>query len=253
MNYVIAYSSDKGNVKSVNQDSLYFVEGAYKSKNFAVLALCDGMGGVQLGERISSTIVYTIQEKIIDIIIRFIEEQNQDVFYFEVQKIVTNLNELAIEYGKQNNIRLGSTLSLLVCINYETYIFNIGDSRVYKIDDLISQISKDDTLIQQEIDRNLISKKDAKNDKRKNILTACIGIENDAVLKINTDVINQDTMYLLCSDGYRNVFEIKEVYSELKKAKTKQELTAVLDKSIIEIKKRKEEDNISVMVVKLYE
>lgn len=253
MNYVIAYSSDKGNIKSVNQDALYFVEGAYKANNFAVLALCDGMGGVQLGERISATIIYTIKEKIAEMIIRFIEEKNQDLFYFEIQKMVTELNDLAIGYGNQNNIKLGSTLSLLVCINQDTYMFNIGDSRIYKIDDVISQISKDDTLIQQELDRKLITKQQAKTDTRKNILISCIGVENDAVLKVNTDVINQNTMYLLCSDGYRNVFEISEIYHDLRKAKNKQELTDILNRSVLEIKKRKEEDNISVMVVKAYE
>lgn len=253
MKYVIAYCSDKGIVKSINQDALYYVDGVYKADSFAVLALCDGMGGVQLGERISSTIIFTIKEKIIDLIIKFIKDKNQDLFYFEIQKIITNLNELAINYGKKHNIKLGSTLSLLICLNSNTYMFNIGDSRIYKIDDVISQISKDDTLVQQKLDRNLITIDQAKEDVQKNVLISCIGIENDAVLKVNTDIINQDTMYLLCSDGYRNVFEIREIYHELKKANDKQNLTAILRKSVEEIKERKEEDNISVMVVKAYE
>ena len=56
------------------------------------------------------------------------------------------------EYGENKDIKLGTTLSLLLVINNVYYIYNIGDSRTYIIYESVNQITKDQSYVQREVD-----------------------------------------------------------------------------------------------------
>lgn len=61
MNFEIAYCTEVGCRKSVNQDSLYIKQIRLEEKNILLAVICDGMGGLAQGELASAT--ETIKER----------------------------------------------------------------------------------------------------------------------------------------------------------------------------------------------
>lgn len=75
-----------------------------------------------------------------------------------------------LTYAKQNQISMGTTLVILLCIEDHYYIMNVGDSRAYLLGHSIWQLTKDQTLIEREIEAGRITREQAYDDPRQSIL-----------------------------------------------------------------------------------
>lgn len=62
MEYIVAAESDIGIAKSVNQDSLCVKVAETELGNAALLLICDGMGGLAMGELASAEVVQSFSE-----------------------------------------------------------------------------------------------------------------------------------------------------------------------------------------------
>ena len=202
-------NSDIGIVRNVNEDD-YCI---FKNKNGDWLAVvCDGIGGNAAGEVASHIAISTLRDAFL--------EAPEFLKDFEVnQWIHRNLNRAndKIFDESKKNVKykgMGTTCVGLIVTKLASYIFNVGDSRVYAdYSDGLIQMSEDHTVIAQLLREGRISLEDAKFHAQKNTLTNALGVWH--VFRIDTNKIQSNYKYVLvCSDGLHGYVEhevIKEI------------------------------------------
>ena len=136
MNYLIAAQTDIGPVKKTNQDS-YCIQTA-RSKQYGNLlfaVVCDGMGGLKKGEVASATVVARFTDWFAQSLPILLSQRTMDFALLrkEWTHWLNRLNADIGNYGLDHNISLGTTVVAALCIGNKLYVVNIGDSRLYKI------------------------------------------------------------------------------------------------------------------------
>lgn len=253
MRFLAAAYSDIGIKKKTNQDSLMvkIADTDYGEVCFAVV--CDGMGGLSKGELASATLIRQFA--------LWFEREFPELLYRGIspeylrrnwEQLIYETNYRLGAYSSQHQVKLGTTVAaLLVCENMY-YVINVGDSRVYELADGINCLTRDQTLIQREIDLGNLTPEEAKKDRRRNVLLQCVGASNVINPEFVFGAVNPGSHFLLCSDGFRHVLSRKEMYRKLgpMAVRSEREMEKNL-KYMIELNKyRREEDNISAVLIR---
>ena len=245
-----------GNVRDNNEDNFYVNE-EYKKSTLSLneyyedsnirkqylYAVCDGMGGEELGEAASMIAVKTLalyqEADIKSNIINYIQEAN---------KLICD------EIEKNDGVRMGTTLALLYINEGKAIAYNIGDSRVYLFrKNKLIQLSEDHTQAQRLVDLGLLKKSAAANHKDKHKLTQHLGIfPNELIIEpYESQEINikQNDIFLLCSDGLTDMLSDDDIAGILS---DKQEGTKALAKKLMEkALQNGGKDNITVVLSKV--
>lgn len=233
--------TDKGIVREQNQDG-YFVTAFDENNCFAVV--CDGMGGPNAGDVASELAVTNISE-------RFVAAWRQGISLFSVKNImITALNAANIvifdEATENADYKgMGTTAVAAYVSGNDVLIANIGDSRAYLIDNGISQITKDNSLIQEMIDSGKLSLEEAKHFPYKNVITRALGIEGHVDIDFTDIKLNEGNTLLLCSDGLTNYVSDNEILQIIKDS----DIKTVSGKLIETANKNGGGDNITVVVI----
>lgn len=252
MKFIATADTDVGISKKINQDSLLIKHATTDDGKEVLMAIvCDGMGGLSKGELASATVVKAFSEWFDEQLPYELEDVNMEIIASNWSYLLKDLNIKIHEYGNQFKYQLGTTFSGILFIDDEYVILHVGDSRVYKIDNSIKQMTTDHTFVQREIEAGTMTLEQSKVDKRRNLLLQCVG----ASKKVEPEIIYGKTtqgVYMICSDGFRHEVMEKELFDSLKPInlinKTSMHNNA---KNLIElIKSRKEKDNISVILIK---
>lgn len=255
MNYIISASTDIGIRKNTNQDSL-FVRTLNTNQGKMVFAvLCDGMGGLAKGEVASATLIDAFtgwMNTSLSVLSQNTIDEN--VIRNQWETIVTSYNEKIMNYGKQNGVNLGTTVSALLLTDSKYYILNIGDSRVYEISDTFMQLTKDQTLVAKEVEKGLLTPEQAEIDERRNVLLQCVGASNIVVPDFFFGTTKLNAVYLLCSDGFRHTLSPQEIHTAFHPSYMCDcTIMGEREKQMIELnKQRNEDDNISVITIRTY-
>jgi len=247
----IAYFTNVGNVRKNNEDALLIqdkivwnislnkVYFEYIDSDYILLAVADGMGGHKKGElaaRITLETLRKLKPKTLDEIKQSIEEARK--------KLEMYVKEFPSAMG------LGTALAGLVKNGYRGIVFNVGDCRVYKkIGKFLRRLTKDHTLVEELIDRGLLTEEEAKFFPNKNVLTSAVIGDNyqtkmDIYLKEIS--IKKNDIYLICSDGLWEVFE-KE---ELERLFNSEDLREISENILKELKGKVLRDNVSFILAK---
>lgn len=257
MNYKISADTDIGIKKSANQDCLIVRKAKYASKNIVFAVLCDGMGGLSEGEVASRSM---LEEMISWFDNTYSANLSNGYTEAELKSqwlsLVEKENLLLNEYGRSKNIKLGTTLTAMLIEDDTYYILHLGDCRIYEITkEYIKQLTADHTVIAREIFLGRLTREQAQIDPRRNILLQCIGASDEVKPDFLSGKIENDSFYLICSDGFRHMVDEKEIYETFNKIKnTVQEDMKSSIREIIDLNKnRKETDNISAIVIRSWE
>ena len=142
--------------------------------------LCDGMGGLANGELASATVIRAM-EQWFETDFPQILRQVTDVEEI-LEKVKNNwygtanaLNLQLAQYVEGTGKRMGTTIVALLMIKNEYFIMNVGDSRAYAISNQVYQLTKDQSLVQQQIDLGRVRPEDAERHPQRNVLLQCIG------------------------------------------------------------------------------
>lgn len=255
MNFIVQASTDRGNTKEKNQDSLSVkvVNTSIGKMVFAVL--CDGMGGLEKGEVASATIVNAYNKWLINELPLLC---NTGISDGDIRRawvgIADEYNEKIKSYGKSHGVSLGTTLTAMLITSNRYYIINIGDTRAYEIDKEVIILTRDQTLVAREIDHGRLTKEEAAVDSRRNVLLQCIGASDHIYPDMFFGVTKKDTVYMLCSDGFRHEISQEEIYAYMQPSQMSDpnRMKANMDMLIQLNKDRLERDNISVIAVRTY-
>jgi serine/threonine protein phosphatase PrpC len=197
-----AVRSDLGLVRGNNEDSVY--------AGPRLLAIADGMGGHAAGE-VASKIVIGTMESLDD-------DRSLGDLMAALREAVLDANQ-RISDAVQKNPDLdgmGTTLTALRFVGSRVGLVHVGDSRAYLLrNDLLTQITHDDTYVQYLVDTGKITPDEAKDHPRKSvILRALRGAEVDPDVSIRE--ARAGDRYLLCSDGLSDVVSPETIAETLR-------------------------------------
>ena len=204
--------TDVGRRREVNQDYVYATDQAVGPfPNLLVVA--DGMGGHKAGDFASK---YTVE-----VVKRELETSRAGKPAAILKKIVRTANRELIEAASQD-VKLegmGTTLVAATVIDHTLYFANIGDSRLYLINDKIRQLSKDHSLVEEMVRLGGIKAEDARNHPDKNIITRAMGVKADAEADFYEFHIKRGDVILMCTDGLSNMVEDEDMFGLVKGAR----------------------------------
>ena len=190
--------TDVGRVRANNEDAVV-VDAA---NGIAVLA--DGMGGYNAGEVASALAVDLICSELG----RWLGEaaalaQPRDIRR-AMEICVDNANRSIFEaaYTHDAYAGMGTTLVMTVLQRETLLIGHVGDSRAYRYrEGLLQQLTRDHSLLQEQVDMGLITEQEAAGSANRNLVTRALGVEDTVLLDVQEQAVEPGDLYLLCSDG----------------------------------------------------
>ncbi|MBP1712160.1 MAG: protein serine/threonine phosphatase [Deltaproteobacteria bacterium] len=161
--------TDTGLKRSNNEDSFLC------HPDLALWAVADGMGGAASGEVASRIFVDTAFEVFSGIEATAAKEDS-----LIVQEIFRIANERIFLSAKNNRQYhgMGCTAELLAFSGEDYLVGHVGDSRTYLFrDGDLKQLTRDHSLVQDQLDRGLITVEEAKNHALRNVILRAVGVE----------------------------------------------------------------------------
>lgn len=253
MGIFASYYTDKGIVKQVNQDSLS-VKIVNSPKGKIVFALvCDGMGGLSQGEVASKEVVIAFNNwfatRFSDMVMG--DCFSKEVLYEQWQEIAESLNDKLDRYANNRDMMMGTTVSALLIYMDHYYICHVGDSRIYRIDSKVQQITMDHTLVAQEVRLGMLTEEEAENDPRRSVLLQCIGASSIIEPQFTEGKVEGEATFLLCSDGFvhkNSDNDLQRVFAPAN-IKNKEHGNELCKEMVFHAMEQDERDNISVVIV----
>lgn len=253
--YIISASTDIGNVKMTNQDSLGVKALTVREKKVVLAVLCDGVGGLEKGEVASATMVKAFSEWAINRLPYLTQAGiSEETIQNEWTKLIAEYNEKIKAYGKKCGVKLGTTIAAILLVENKYYIVNIGDSRVYEIFEQSVVLTRDQTIVAKELELGFITPEQAAVDSRRNILLQCIGVSDEVYPDFFFGDVKKNAVYMLCSDGFRHEISSNEIYAVFRPDNMMSvEQMKINELALIQLNKQRDErDNISVITIKTY-
>lgn len=200
--------TDRGQVREKNEDHFgYLLPDFLGNDNSTgcLFAIADGIGGYPLGEFSSKTAI--------EMLIESFKQFSGDFGLEKIKQTIDSINTNLHNYGyEQVGGPIGTTLSFLVFDEDHIEITHLGDCRIYRIrDKAITQLTRDHTQIQGEIDRGEITPEEAKNHPFKSRIYRSLGPEEKADFDYNTYDLYDGDVFVLCSDGLHGSVDDEEI------------------------------------------
>ena len=233
------YLTDTGRVRSHNEDSVTIVKNA---SNEHLMIVADGMGGHRAGEIASSMVVTQIGK-------RFAEIPTIGTKLDAVKWLKENIDEVnnsILKYGEENpdSSGLGTTVVMALLTKEFLMFVNIGDSSGYVLkNQKLHKITKEHTLVNFLVETGEITKEEAINHPKKNVLMKALGVSE----KLDADIFDVDPnidAIMLCSDGLTNMLTQDQIENVLNEEEISSEEKLI--KLIKKCNARGGTDNISI-------
>ena len=111
---------------------------------------------------------------------------------------------------------MGTTVVAATCLGHYLQVANVGDSRLYIMNDKIRQITRDHSLVEEMIRIGGIDRAAARNHPDKNIITRAIGALDTVEIDFFYEELRPGDLVLMCTDGLTNMLEDNEIEGILK-------------------------------------
>lgn len=231
--------TDIGQQRRSNQDCLFTSEMPVgKLPNLFIVA--DGMGGHNAGEYAS--------KHAIDIIVETVEQSKRlepsAILEESIREANRRLNEKAAEEESMRG--MGTTIVAAVITGTKLCTANVGDSRLYLVNDGIKQITRDHSLVEEMVRIGEMDKEAARLHPDKNIITRAVGAAKEIEIDIfETDLDTEDEI-LMCSDGLTNMVEDEDIRRIIR---GQRDTAEKVEKLIEAANQNGGKDNITVVVI----
>lgn len=231
--------TDIGAKRQTNQDYIFCsMQPVGSLPNLFIVA--DGMGGHKAGDLASR---YTVEE-----FLRSVRESEAENPISIIEEAVREANLALMEKAKESidYEGMGTTLVVATFIDKSIYIANVGDSRLYLINNEIQQITRDHSLVEEMISLGEIDRKNARTHEKKNIITRAIGVDTEVMADFFEVEYAKGDIILMCSDGLSNMIEDSDIKAIVNDGNDLSEITDTL----IEVANNNGgKDNISVVLI----
>lgn len=253
-----AVRSDRGRRRRNNEDN-FFCKGAMLDKDSEnpyklsgkthspnVFAVFDGIGGETNGELASFIAAKVLSERC-----SVLKKKGFDDYDRFVDEYVQETNR-RIKSLSTPSSRMGTTMAMLIVSDKFLKVYNIGDSRIYFLEDnRLTRVSVDHTLAAEKISSGIATEEQIKATNEWGKLTACMGIECGNGLysepsRSPEKTIDGRTRVLLCSDGVTDMLDDSCIETILCKSRDVGEAAALLMSEALNAGGK---DNVTVMLL----
>ncbi|MBE6960347.1 MAG: Stp1/IreP family PP2C-type Ser/Thr phosphatase [Ruminococcaceae bacterium] len=204
--------TDPGCVRPQNQDA-YQIE--QLDRNTVLCVVCDGMGGAKSGNVASTLAVDVFAQEVRNVYHAGMTQPEIDQMMEGAVKLA---NFTVYDQGQQfaEFSGMGTTLVAVLVHNMEVTAVNVGDSRVYSVNQNgIRQVTVDHSVVQMMIERGELTPEQAKTYPGKNYITRAIGTETVVMCDTYHMDLDKGDCLLLCTDGLSNVMDDQEILFEV--------------------------------------
>ena len=211
--------TDPGCVRTQNQDA-YLIE--QLDRNTLLCVLCDGMGGAKSGNIASSLAADVFVQEIKQTWTASMEQEKLNQMLRGAVKLANfTVFDQAAQF--EDFTGMGTTLVAVLVRGMEVTVVNVGDSRVYSVNDKgIRQLTKDHSLVQMMVERGELTPELARTYPGKNFITRAIGTEAVVESDLFHYRLERGSCLLLCSDGLSNMMDDQEILFEVVHGVSKQ-------------------------------
>jgi len=194
-----ALRTDIGKVRRQNEDAAWFDE------QRGVFAVADGMGGHLAGEVASGMAIHAVQQMV---------KEHEIASISVMRSTVMEAHEAIVRHAKENPAcsGMGTTLSMMWRGGHYMYIAHVGDSRIYRYrDDQLERITQDHSLVEELVRARIITREEARNHPRRNIITRALGTQGENQPDLLAADLKPGDLWLLCTDGLSGMITDEEI------------------------------------------
>lgn len=233
--------TDVGQSRTTNQDYVYLsIDAVGALPNLLIVA--DGMGGHKAGEVASENAVMTV--------VKSVQSSKQKDIVSIIQEAITYANDELIKLS-QSDVKyegMGTTMVLATIVENSMYVANIGDSRLYLVNDDIHQITRDHSYVEEMVSIGELDKESARTHEKKNIITRAIGVVKGTEADFFEVQLSDGDYILMCSDGLTNMVNDEQIKNVIK---SDGEVEDIVHTLIDVANENGGKDNIAVLLAKV--
>jgi serine/threonine protein phosphatase PrpC len=243
----VAIATHPGMVRSHNEDSL----AADAEIGLAVLA--DGMGGYNAGEVASGIAVELIKAEMKKVLAdKRPDELNGNGAEQLIAEHAVRANAAIYQAAQSQPQYSGMGTTLVVALWHDNHmsVGHIGDSRLYRLrSGMLEQVTRDHSLLQEQIDSGMITKEQARHSQNKNLVTRAVGIDPEVEPEVHTYPVQTGDIYVLCSDGLNDMVTDEDIQLTLSSLAANLPLAA--EQLVQQANDNGGRDNVSVILVRV--
>ncbi|HEY9101048.1 Stp1/IreP family PP2C-type Ser/Thr phosphatase [Chitinimonas sp.] len=205
--------TDAGMVRGHNEDAISFDA----ARGMAILA--DGMGGYNAGEVASGIATTLLAQGIaaaLEVVPPHVPEAMSGkpaahrILRLEIEK--ANLAIFQTAQSQPQCAGMGTTLVAALFYDNRVTVAHVGDSRLYRMrDGEFKSLTRDHSLLQEQLDNGLITEEEARRSQNKNLVTRAVGIDPQLDPELNDFDVKSGDIYLLCSDGLNDMIDDPDI------------------------------------------
>ena len=247
----IVSQTNPGMVRSHNEDSVA------QDAACGLVVLADGMGGYNAGEVASGIAVSVVMTEICQHLQNASPTDRDDATGDELGALLlrdnickANASIFQAAQSQPQYAGMGTTIVSGLFYDNRVVVGHVGDSRMYRLrGETLETITRDHSLLQEQIDGGMISIEDARLSKNKNLVTRAVGIDAEVEPEIHLHDVQVGDIYLLCSDGLNDMVEDEDIQSTLYAMQSN--LPLATEQLIQMANDNGGRDNVSVILVKV--
>ena len=247
----IVVRTDPGMIRGHNEDAVF------ANPNQGLVILADGMGGYNAGEVASGMATMLLSTEL------EVAFTTRPPYKIDKESGLSHGNRSILDKVTLANSAIyttaesqpqyagmGTTLVMALFCDNQVTVAHIGDSRLYRLrGEEFGVITRDHSLLQEQIDSGMISVEEARYSQNKNLVTRALGVDPKVETEIHDYAVQPGDIYLLCSDGLNDMVEDEEIKMTL------QMLSANLGLAATQLIQMANDnggrDNVSVILVKV--
>lgn len=269
-----------GPVREVNEDQAFLrIFTDPNADQLMLVMVADGMGGYQGGEVASRMSIDQINHWFTHNIDRIFSSIHPFLtLRIELDKLLKELNQEVIDYGKRKGKQLGTTLSLLLLYRGRSLLAHVGDSRIYQLEHEVKysnylqteriyqteeetealegettlrQLTEDHTWVNQQVREGKLSRQAARIHPKQHVLVQCLGIEKhlDPLFAENTYQVGD--LFFLCSDGFHALFSDESILTLVQHYQNNQHDLQTFTEELVRVANQTgATDNITLVIIK---
>lgn len=208
--FKVGIMTDVGKVRAINEDSFSV------APHLGLFMVADGLGGQNAGEIASKMAIETIEKHLSDKGNPLVG-QYRDEFSADTNRILSGIrlaNSAIHEAGQRNPEQqgMGTTISSVFISGDVMTLAHVGDSRIYRIrEGHLERLTVDHSLVEEQLRRGTITKREAEESKHRNIITRALGAEETIQVDADEEIVLDHDKILLCTDGLTDMVRDEDI------------------------------------------
>jgi PPM family protein phosphatase len=240
MTKIVSFGTTDRGLRRPNNEDAFLVK-----PEFGFCLVADGMGGAAAGELASQIFSETTLE-----VFSTSDLSNSDPVHLVQQSfILANARILKHTDEIPEHKGMGCTSELMAFSGDKFILGHMGDSRTYRLKNgQLKQLSQDHSLVQEQLNKGLITPEEARKHTMKNVILRAVGVDETPALDLVRGNLSVGDLFLLCSDGLTDMVEDADISTVLEsKALLKQKAEKLIELA----KAAGGHDNITVVLIEI--